>query len=286
MRPLSAGLCALSFLAAPAQAPAVRVQASRVAQGGVLVLTAEGRGPLQARLGERVHPFFPRPGQEGRLAVAVPVPLDSPLGERTVAVEGAGAPVRVPFTVTPALARTLRVTVAPSKAELGAADQARAAREREEIQAIVATPGPVRTWSEPFRLPGGSVVTCGFGVKRTFNGVAQSVHRGIDFRAAPGTPVRAAGPGTVRLAKDLFFGGNLVFLDHGFGWFTSYAHLSRISVKPGQEVRAGELLGLSGATGRVSGPHLHWGASVGGVEVDPFLLRKAMAGLCGTPVRR
>jgi len=264
----------------PAAVPEVRAAAAAAPQGGVLALRAPGPGPLKARLGERDHPFFPAPGGKG-LAVLVPVPLDSPLGAREVVVEGEGGATRVPFRVTASRGPVLKVKVPPSKTELSAGDQARAAREQAEFQAITASPGAARAWEAPFGDPGGGAITCEFGATRRFNGTVTSVHKGLDLRAATGTPVKAAAAGTVRLAKDVFFGGNLVFVDHGCGLFTSYAHLSRLDAKPGQAVRAGERLGLSGATGRVSGPHLHWGASISGVQVDPRLVREGMAYLCG-----
>ncbi|WP_316410689.1 M23 family metallopeptidase [Mesoterricola sediminis] len=276
---LAAALCLLPCLAAPAP-PQVHAEAVRVPQGGVVLLRTRTPGALTARLDDKVHPFFPVPG--GGQAVMVPVPWNSPLGAREVTVEGgAGGPVRVPFTATPCQGPTITVKVPPSTAKLSEADQARAAREREDFLAVYASPEEGRAWTAPFLQPGGGRVTCGFGTTRRFNGEVQSVHRGLDLRAPSGTPVRAAAPGRVRLAKDVFFGGNLIILDHGAGLFTIYAHLSRMAVKAGDEVRAGDRLGLSGATGRVSGPHLHWGASIAGVDVDPLLVRKAMASLAG-----
>lgn len=284
MLSVRAMIFALPCLVFSAQPPEIRVQASRVPQGGVLVLTTQVPGRLWAKLGDKRHPFFPAPGAKGTLAVMVPVPIDSPLGARAVEIEGEGGAVtRVEFTVTATSAPKITVKVQPSKVQLSEADQARAARERAEFQAIAASPGATRLWEAPLLHPGGSIMTCQFGTARRFNGEVQSIHKGMDLRAATGTPVHASAPATVRLAKDVFFGGNLVYLDHGCGLFTVYAHLSRLDVKPGQEVKAGEQLGLSGATGRVSGPHLHWGASIAGVEVDPLLVQKAMAGLCGVP---
>jgi murein DD-endopeptidase MepM/ murein hydrolase activator NlpD len=248
----------------------------------VLVLTAPAQSALFARLKDKRHAFFPAPNQpQGHFAVMVPVPLDTPIGVQSIAVEyEGGTPVNVPFTVMPSTASSVEVKVAPSKTQLSAEDKARVAREAEVFKAILASPGTARLWQGPFHKPGGGIVTCGFGTTRRFNGAAQSIHKGLDLRAATGTPVPASGPGTVRLAKNVFFGGNLVFLDHGFGLFTAYAHMSRLDVSPGQVVQTGQLMGLSGATGRVSAPHLHWGTSIDGVDVDPILMQKAMAALC------
>jgi murein DD-endopeptidase MepM/ murein hydrolase activator NlpD len=105
-----------------------------------------------------------------------------------------------------------------------------------------------------------------------FNGEPRAPHNGADLRAKTGTPIRSANRGRVVLAKELFFTGNTVIVDHGLGIYLLYAHLSRIDVKPGATVDNGQVIGLSGATGRVTGPHLHWGVRIQGARVNPFSL--------------
>jgi len=240
--------------------------------------------PLWARLGERRHAFFPHPSKPTRqAAVLIPVPFGTAPGTRELVIEAAsGAEAqRISFVVVRGTYPTLPIRIPKRIAEPSAEEKARAARERAEILAIQAEPASDRLWNNAFQDPVPGIVTCGFGATRKFNGVTQSVHKGIDLRAATGTPVHAPAAGTVRLAKELFYGGNLVYLDHGFGLFTSYAHLSRLEVAVGQSVKPGQLLGLSGATGRVNAPHLHWGASIEGVEVDPRELKRWTALLVG-----
>src|SRR5207253_1114123 len=111
-----------------------------------------------------------------------------------------------------------------------------------------------------------------FGHRRIFNGQPRAPHAGADLRASTGTPIHATNRGRVVLAKNLFFTGNTVIIDHGLGIYTLYAHLSRIDVRVSQMVDEDEVLGLAGATGRVTGPHLHWGARIQGARVDPFSL--------------
>jgi murein DD-endopeptidase MepM/ murein hydrolase activator NlpD len=111
-----------------------------------------------------------------------------------------------------------------------------------------------------------------FGHRRVFNGEPRAPHTGADLRATTGTPIRSTNRGRVVLAKDLFFTGNTVIVDHGLGIYTLYAHLSRIDVKTDAIVERGQVVGLAGATGRVTGPHLHWGARVQNARVDPFTL--------------
>jgi hypothetical protein len=146
---------------------------------------------------------------------------------------------------------------------------ARIERERRETAAIYARRTVLPPPTEPFVRPVPGQPTSEFGTRRIFNGVPRSPHPGIDLQAASGTPVAAAGPGKVALAEDLYFSGNTIIVDHGAGLFTIYAHLSKIETKAGVEVAAGQRIGLSGATGRVTGPHLHWGARVGEEIFDP-----------------
>jgi murein DD-endopeptidase MepM/ murein hydrolase activator NlpD len=168
---------------------------------------------------------------------------------------------------------TTELTVAPKYVQLSPEDQERSAREAREIAAVYAELTPQAYWSEPFVAPIPEV-TGGrnFGHRRVFNGEPRAPHSGADLRAATGDEIHAANAGRVALAKDLFFSGNAVFIDHGLGVYTTYLHLSEILVEPGQMVERGELIGRAGATGRVTGPHLHWGVRVLDARVDPFSL--------------
>jgi murein DD-endopeptidase MepM/ murein hydrolase activator NlpD len=148
----------------------------------------------------------------------------------------------------------------------------RLARERARLREIYRQRTPVRSAQAPFVRPVPGEPTSTFGKRRIFNGEPRSPHPGLDLRAASGTPVVSSGPGRVLLAQDLYYSGNTVLVDHGGGLFTLYAHLSEIQVAEGDEVAAGEQVGLSGATGRVTGPHLHWGAKIGDRPFDPQAL--------------
>ena len=117
-----------------------------------------------------------------------------------------------------------------------------------------------------------SEITGRFGVRRLFNGKLASIHKGTDFRAAMGTPVLAGNSGKVILAQPLYYEGNCVMIDHGLGLISISMHLSRIDVKAGQSVKKGDPIGLSGATGRVTGPHLHWAIRWQGTMLDPVKL--------------
>jgi murein DD-endopeptidase MepM/ murein hydrolase activator NlpD len=131
---------------------------------------------------------------------------------------------------------------------------------------------PQREWSGQFSAPVASSVSEIFGTGRTFNGNLQRRHEGLDYHALPGTRVSSLNSGTVLLSRNLFYEGNCVVIDHGQGLLTLYMHLSRLRVREGQHVRRGQLLGLSGATGRVTGPHLHVAVRWQGMFLDPARL--------------
>jgi len=170
---------------------------------------------------------------------------------------------------------TTYLTVEPKYVELGVEDQARATRERAEIDAIYSKLTPEAYWRGAFEVPiPGVTGGRNFGHRRFFNEQPRAPHSGADLKAAKGTEIRAANRGRVVLAKDLFYSGNAVFIDHGLGVYTVYLHLSEILVEPGAMVEQGEVVGLAGATGRVTGPHLHWGARIIDSRVDPFSLLK------------
>jgi murein DD-endopeptidase MepM/ murein hydrolase activator NlpD len=131
---------------------------------------------------------------------------------------------------------------------------------------------PEREWSGSFAAPADAEISDVFGVQRVFNGKTQSTHFGLDFRVPSGTPVEAMNDGTVLLARPMYFEGNFIVLDHGQGLLTLYLHLSEFKVKEGDSVKRGQLIGLSGGTGRATGPHLHVAVRWQGTYLDPASL--------------
>jgi murein DD-endopeptidase MepM/ murein hydrolase activator NlpD len=208
----------------------------------------------------------------------VGVDLDSRPGAHAVDVtftyaDGHARVERQPVEVRAEKYPTTELTVEDRYVELSPEDQARANREGEETSAIYAKMTPERYWTEAFQVPvQGAKDGRNFGHRRVFNGRPRAPHSGADLRARTGTPIYAANRGRVVLAKDLFYSGNAVFIDHGLGLYTSYLHLSQIKVAVGDWVERGQLVGLAGATGRVTGPHLHWGVRILDARVDPFSL--------------
>ena len=169
-----------------------------------------------------------------------------------------------------------RLRVAPEYAEPPDSLSERIRLEQELVQEVRQraheTP---RLWQAPFLRPRVGVVTSGFGVARVFNKVLRSRHWGVDFAGRLGDPVRASNRGVIALVADLYYSGTTILIDHGAGLVTGYFHLSRVLVVPGDTVAAGQLIGLVGASGRVTRSHLHWFAAYGGITVDPLDLIRA-----------
>jgi murein DD-endopeptidase MepM/ murein hydrolase activator NlpD len=155
----------------------------------------------------------------------------------------------------------------PSAEQLKKIDEDKATKER-----AFAHVTPAREWNGEFQPPVKAQISDVFGTSRTFNGKTQSVHQGLDYAVPEGTPVAALNSGTVLLAQSLFFEGNCVVLDHGQGLLTLYLHLSKIEVKEGDRIKSGEKIGLSGGTGRATGPHLHVAVRWQGVYLNPATL--------------
>lgn len=165
-----------------------------------------------------------------------------------------------------------RLSLDPRKVKLSKRNQKRVKREWQEVLPLFDLRGPAR-FSLPLSPPlAGSPPVRNFGTRRILDGETRSPHGGEDYRVAVGTPVHAVAPGRVALVTRHFFSGRSVYVDHGDGLLSMSMHLSRVDVKRGQEVRTGDRLGLSGATGRVSGPHLHFGLRWRGATVDPGVL--------------
>jgi murein DD-endopeptidase MepM/ murein hydrolase activator NlpD len=199
------------------------------------------------------------------------IPLSAPLGKREITWRGADGMRKFIFLVGPKRYAIQSLKVPPRQVDLSSEDLARVERERVEIDRAL------DRWSERqpdalrFVQPVPGTRSSSFGSRRVFNGQARNPHSGMDIAAPSGTPVLAPAAGEVIDVGDYFFNGNTVFVDHGRGFVSMYCHLSAVDVKPGQRLSAGERIGAVGMTGRATGPHLHWGLSLGRAWVDPEL---------------
>ena len=185
----------------------------------------------------------------------------------------------IAFEIVAGKYRTDVLKVDPARVNPSKKNIKRARKEARRVKQTYADSSLTGLWQGAFQLPMESEITSPFGNKRLFNGQLKSYHNGVDFRARIGTPVSAANSGVVKTAGDLFYSGNVVIIDHGNMIFTIYAHLSKIEVNVGQQIEKGQQIGLTGASGRVSGPHLHWGVKVNGAAVNPMQFIKVMASL-------
>jgi murein DD-endopeptidase MepM/ murein hydrolase activator NlpD len=193
-------------------------------------------------------------------------------GEFHVDVQGmGGGEQKLPFTVKAKAYSVQQLKVPPSQVNLSPENEARVAKEQEKVRAALdsfssSAPATLRL-DQP--VPGRR--SSSFGLRRMFNGESRNPHSGMDIAAPTGTPIKAPLAGRVVDVGTYFFNGNNVVVDHGQGLLTMYCHLSKIRVEVGQQLKRGEVLGDVGATGRVTGPHLHWGVSLNGAMVDPAL---------------
>jgi murein DD-endopeptidase MepM/ murein hydrolase activator NlpD len=182
-----------------------------------------------------------------------------------------GSDQKLPFKVTPKEYAVQQLKVAPGQVNLSAENEARVARESKKVRAALDAFTPAAPSTLRFEQPVPGRRSSSFGLRRMFNGEARNPHSGMDIAAPTGTPIKAPLDGQVVDVGNYFFNGNNVIVDHGQGLATMYCHLSQIHVEVGQQVKRGEVLGDVGATGRVTGPHLHWGVSLNGAMVDPAL---------------
>lgn len=168
-----------------------------------------------------------------------------------------------------------KLNVPKGKVDYSKEDIKRIIAEKEIKRKIYLNSSKIFLFNRPFKVPLNSFITSHYGNQRLFNNKKKSQHLGNDLRAATGTKIPAANRGKVVYTGNLFFSGNIVVIDHGMNIFSIYGHLSKILVNKGSIVNQGDIVGLAGATGRVSGPHLHWGIKIDGSWIDGFSLVEA-----------
>ena len=265
---------------APAGARDIRILAPSSAGTGEAVLAAavapEARAFVFTWQGRALTvPAVTRP--EGSYAqILLPVPLDEKASQLSLSVSVPGKPaVRQHIQVVRKKRPLQELKVERAYVEPPPEVRARIAEEARRTREILGGFSQQRRWSLPMQRPVPGEISSEFGLRRMFNGQQRSQHKGLDLRGAAGAPVLAAADGTVALAEELYFSGNVVYLDHGLGLFSVYAHLSAIDVQPGRQVSRGQAIGKVGSTGRSTGPHLHLGCYALGTAVDPVPLLEA-----------
>ena len=257
----------------------IRHRARAIHPGEVIVLEVfssdQAMLPQATFAGEMVR-LFPSP--DGTVWYGlIGLDLEVEPGDYQVTVNGSRSDGELPrasytLTVLPKQFPTRELRVAPRFVNPPQDVVARIQREAQTVADIFDESSPKRLWSGGFIRPVQGEATSSFGRRSIFNGQPRRPHSGTDFRAGEGTPVRAPNTGRVALTGNQYFSGNVVILDHGWGLFSHFAHLSTIDVEDGDLVARGEVIGKVGATGRVTGPHLHWTVRLNEARVDPIAL--------------
>ena len=254
---------------APAAAYTLRVEPPSVAVGGLVVVQTDASPSNGTFDGSRLR-FFTVDGQSLAL---IGVDLDRSPGRYPIEIETRdGSRLRASLEVVARQFAEERLTVPKSYVEPDPATLARIEREQRLLAALWDKTAARPYWRGSFLSPADGSPGSEFGLRRFFNGEARSPHAGVDFRAPEGAPVRASNRGRVVLARDLFFTGNTLVIDHGCGLFTLYVHLSELGVQRGARVERGQEIGKVGMTGRATGPHLHFAVRLGDARIDPAAL--------------
>jgi murein DD-endopeptidase MepM/ murein hydrolase activator NlpD len=268
---VSATLCAN----APAQID-VSAAARSVQPGELVVLTIATPEPVELRIRAFDRDLVPFPVDARTWRVLIGIDLAVTAGTYPVAIEAGPAPDAVRAThdlvVTTRRFPTRTLKVDPAFVNPPASAIERIQREAEELNQLWEAGSPAKLWDGLFLRPVPDPATSAFGTRSIFNGQPRSPHSGADFQSPAGRPVKAPNAGRIVLASSRYFTGGTVMIDHGLGVFSLFAHLSAIGVSAGDLVKAGDVVGEVGATGRVTGPHLHWAVRVNGARIDPLSL--------------
>jgi len=249
--------------------------------GEVLYITVSVKGQNRVVVGEfrdRTIPFF-KIGETGQYGALIGIDLSDEPAQDEVRVQiQEGSITRLVQRYRVKVRRTQfgiqELTLPQEKVDLDPETLKRVEEEQQQMLENLSSVRGERVWRGPFVMPVEGKVAGTFGLKRLINGQPRNPHSGEDIYAPEGTAVVASNHGLVRLTGDFFFSGKSIVIDHGLGVFTMYFHLSDIFVKEGESVSKGQTIGLVGSTGRVTGPHLHWGARLNGARVNPLSLIK------------
>lgn len=254
----------------------VTTKARSIGPGELVVLTVRGRtniSEIHARAFDRDLPSFAVDARTWRVLVGIDLDIKPRTYNVDISTDGKpSVQVLQRLVVTPRHFRTRRLTVDPGYVNPPPEVTERIARENTELNDLWTHSDSKKLWTGAFVRPVPDAANSAFGTRSILNGEPRSPHSGADFISATGTPVQAPNGGRVVLAGDRYYTGNTVIIDHGLTLFSLFAHLSEIDVKPGDIVSAGDVIGKVGATGRVTGPHLHWSVRINGARIDPLSL--------------
>jgi len=269
-------VCAIGIIGtatiAGAAAPAtLELPQSSLVPGGIFVTPIDApanRPPVVTYDGKRAMVLR----SDDRWVAVVGLPLAITPGQATIQVQSGDAPqAPIQFDVVDKQYSVQALKVAPGKVDLSPEDLERSEKDTVRIRAALATYSTEPPATLRLLQPVPGIRSSSYGLRRVFNDQPRNPHTGMDIAAPTGTPVKASADGQVLDAANFFFSGNAVIVDHGQGLITIYCHLSQIGVKIGDHLKRGDVLGKVGATGRVTGPHLHWAVALNQTFVDPAL---------------
>jgi murein DD-endopeptidase MepM/ murein hydrolase activator NlpD len=227
----------------------------------------EKKTPKVVFLNKTVPVFQVEPG--GVFGALIGVDLAEKPSRYNLVIEGTSPPDTRVIDVVPARFGVQELTLPDDQVFLDKPTLKRVKREKEEILGAMKPVTGKKMWEGEFIYPVHGESSGRFGFRRIINGEPRSPHSGEDFSVPEGTPVKATNSGKVVLVGNYFFTGNSIFVDHGLGCYSMYFHLKEVDVKKGQSVKKGEVIGKVGATGRATGPHLHWGIRLNGARINP-----------------
>lgn len=282
-------LLLLTLLCLPVMARAAEYAVpARVSQGHAFPVCVTDDAPFDARVRWRgesllVPAVQVQGGHAWKAEVLLAMPIDA-RGKHTLSLSTGGKEQKFSIAAVTVPWPESILKVAPKYVEPPREVMEQINRDTKHSRAALAL-RTQKSWTLPLQRPVPGGITSPFGGRRVFNGKPRAPHKGTDMRSPEGAKVVAAADGTVVLAEPQYFGGNMVYIDHGQGVISTYAHLSAFDVTAGQRVRKGEVIGRSGATGRVTGPHLHFGLLVQGVAVDAMPLLEDPPRIVGGPSR-
>lgn len=261
------GMALVPALALAAASPSYRASV-RPGELFVLRVPAGGAAPTEARFLDKSYPPLSVGGQQGVVFV-LGSDLDTPPGKKEIRLVRGAAVERLPVTVARFAFPEERLTLPPAMVTPPKELEERIAREQELAAEVYRSSAGAKLWDRGFARALAQPAKGNFGRRRILNGLPRSPHAGQDYSAPAGTPVKAVAGGKVRLARDFYYSGLTVLVDHGAGLVSQYLHLEKMLVAEGETVAAGQLVGRVGSTGRATGPHLHLGLRLFEQRVDP-----------------
>ncbi len=273
-------LLSLFFTASAIFAFNINIDNSTIANGKTAIIEFKKEQNIKydrVVVGKKIYKIYEHPTDAQKMYALVPISYyDKPMDKKAKIIYKEGAKQKSKvffFRIEDGKYKKEQIKVQKSKVNPTAKEvKARIAAEYAEAMNIYSTSTSKSNISSKFIAPMESKITSSFGKARVYNDTLNGYHSGTDYRAKVGTPIKASNDGVVVLVKKRFYSGGTVILDHGHGIYTCYYHMSKFSVKYGQKVHKAEIIGLSGVSGRVTGPHLHFSARVSGIQVDPLQL--------------